>query len=394
MSANSGVIGFSPFSFNPAIRLGSVTGNSDLFVAETASVWSDGFAVRTLSDFNSVANAGTITGRSAGVDLQGSNNVVSNTGEILGPNSIVVRVFAEGLIDNSGTISGRSFGAVTRDGNGTILNSGTISGRTAVFMQGDGTTNDSQLINSGDILGLNDAVFVDDSPIQIVNTGTMSASVFGIVHTLISALHLSELDNAGTITSGEAAYRGTNGVDRIDNSGSIQGDILTYDGVDNINNSGEILGDVDLGNGADIYRVTGTGQTNGLVMAGTGDDTLQGGIFDDSIDGGDGADVIRGRGGDDSITGGAQLDTISGGDGNDTLRGGPGADLLLGNAGDDLVDGGNSAFSGGGQASARTTRNNTLDESQIRIDADGDGTLDARIFLDGAVTLVETDFIL
>ena len=72
LSSNSSVIGFSSFSFDPAISLDSDGTSSNLFVSETASVWSNGFAVRALNDFNQVKNTGTIEGVSAGIDVQGS----------------------------------------------------------------------------------------------------------------------------------------------------------------------------------------------------------------------------------------------------------------------------------------------------------------------------------
>ena len=72
LSSNSSVIGFSSFSFDPAISLDSEGTSSNLFVSETASGWSSEFAVRALNDFNQVKNTGTIEGVAAGIDVQGS----------------------------------------------------------------------------------------------------------------------------------------------------------------------------------------------------------------------------------------------------------------------------------------------------------------------------------
>ncbi|MEP5438619.1 MAG: hypothetical protein ABJQ08_18470, partial [Paracoccaceae bacterium] len=302
LSPNSGVIGFSPINSAAAVRLGTTSGGSNLFVAENASIWSPGIAVFAENGFSTVTNGGIISGLSSGIEMQGSFNGVVNTGDILSASSIGVRVWANGTIENSGTISGTSFGAVTRDGHGEIINSGTISGETAIFMEGDNTGPSSKLKNSGTISGDRSGVFVSTDSIEIVNTGTISAAAEAIELAVSNSVLLSTLDNSGTITASGNAYSGTNGVDQIHNSGNIHGNVRTFNGVDTINSSGQILGDVDLGDGADVYRLTGTGQTSGVVTAGAGDDVVQGGMYEDYINGGDGEDRMRGQGGDDSLT--------------------------------------------------------------------------------------------
>jgi Ca2+-binding RTX toxin-like protein len=81
---------------------------------------------------------------------------------------------------------------------------------------------------------------------------------------------------------------------------------------------------------------------------------------DDRVEGGDGDDVLLGQAGDDCLVGGAGDDFIAGGDGDDELHGSAGDDQLLGgkgrddvkgNAGDDIVkvdaDRANDAYDGG-----------------------------------------------
>ncbi len=83
------------------------------------------------------------------------------------------------------------------------------------------------------------------------------------------------------------------------------------------------------------------------MVAGAGNDTVQGLAGNDTIDGGAGDSLIDdefGSGtngaGDDSFDGGAGNDTLFAGIGNDTVIGGDGDDYLGGEEGDDLIQGG------------------------------------------------------
>ncbi len=106
-----------------------------------------------------------------------------------------------------------------------------------------------------------------------------------------------------------------------------------------------------------IYQGTRQGD---LIVAGVGDDEINGkrgndliagGLGNDLIQGGRGHDILRGdlnnrdpqsdiAGGDDIIHGGRGNDRIGGKSGNDTLYGDQGKDAIWGDAGDDLLDGG------------------------------------------------------
>lgn len=97
-----------------------------------------------------------------------------------------------------------------------------------------------------------------------------------------------------------------------------------------------------------------SGQFDGVVLAGEGDDTIEGsssasayyedrlsgGPGVDSIEGHAGADFLEGEGMGDGLFGGAGDDYISGGDGEDQIGGGPDNDQILGGPDDDIVDGG------------------------------------------------------
>jgi hypothetical protein len=93
----------------------------------------------------------------------------------------------------------------------------------------------------------------------------------------------------------------------------------------------------------------GTTAAAGVVIGGTGVDSITLGNFTSVARGGDGNDTITaaamtagqtaslfGDAGNDLLTGGASADTIDGGAGNDTITGGLLADSLTGGAGDDV----------------------------------------------------------
>ncbi len=113
------------------------------------------------------------------------------------------------------------------------------------------------------------------------------------------------------------------------------------------------------GAGNDVITVAAaaTGKTNTVIAGGgndvvngdTGNDNINGGAGDDNIAGNGGVDTLTGGDGNDLINGGAGVDTISGDAGDDTLNGSGGADIISGGAGADVITGGAGAdaLSGG-----------------------------------------------
>ena len=85
----------------------------------------------------------------------------------------------------------------------------------------------------------------------------------------------------------------------------------------------------------DKGRGTSVSNEGGIVSAGGGDDTIEGGRSADIIRGGSGDDRISGGGGDDALFGDTGDDVISGGEGDDDIAGGSGDDILTGGAGRD-----------------------------------------------------------
>ena len=128
--------------------------------------------------------------------------------------------------------------------------------------------------------------------------------------------------------------------------------------------------------GAD--SIIGTASLN-LILAGDGDDTIQGGAFSDILYGNKGLDFVVGGGGGDTIFGGQNggvesgsplalrtgVETLSGGDGNDVIYGNHGTDLMVGDAGGDTLFGGQDSDTLSGGAGADSLLGNKGDDSLI-----------------------------
>ncbi len=94
-----------------------------------------------------------------------------------------------------------------------------------------------------------------------------------------------------------------------------------------------------IGFGGDDAFNNGT-NVEGLLLGGSGADTLRGGSESDIINGGSGQDTLFGNDGMDRIIGGFGADRIWGGTGNDRIFGGNGENQIRGDDGDDLIFGG------------------------------------------------------
>ncbi|MEO0677276.1 MAG: calcium-binding protein [Pseudomonadota bacterium] len=248
--------------------------------------------------------------------------------------------------------------------------------------------------------------------------------------------------------SGADTIAGGSGDDDID--GGSSSDILRGgSGDDSLNGSGG--NDTLKGGSGDDTLVGGRGNDdlegksgddslrgddgNDTLSGGAGDDTLLGSIGDDNLRGGGGDDELRGEKNNDTLLGGAGDDALFGGSGRDLLMGGSGDDTLSGSTGQDTLIGGSgadtfvfsstadslnsqsrdiirdfeigidhidlsgiaagltfvgtSAFSGGGSREVRMVEIGS--GTNIFIDANGDGTADSRIFLEGVSALLTTD---
>ena len=168
------------------------------------------------------------------------------------------------------------------------------------------------------------------------------------------------LDDFGndTIIGGEAITTGVN-YDTIDLSGTTAPLTVAFDG----DKSGTITDGTNtitfseierliLGPEADVVNATADGA--GIeIVAGGGDDI---------VDGGTGNDIVDGGTGNDTISGGAGNDVLDGGTGDDTLTGGAGDDLFTYSGGSDTITDFN-AGNTGAINDGDTTNNDSIDLS-------------------------------
>ncbi|MBV9932373.1 MAG: calcium-binding protein [Alphaproteobacteria bacterium] len=215
----------------------------------------------------------------------------------------------------------------------------------------------------------------------------------------------------------------------------------TGDDVYIVDNVGDVVVE-NSGEGSDYVYTTLTtytlpdnvegGQYNGTTPL---DFTFTGNALDNVMYGGGGNDVLSGLDGADTLRGQAGNDTLDGGNGDDLLIGGAGADTLTGGAGADMfrigyyesgtgagadritdftsgVDqidlsgwdantnvAGDQAFTFVGNAAFTSTAGELRTyfdgtNTWIQGDINGDGVADFEVKLDGAVTVVSSDFVL
>lgn len=152
-----------------------------------------------------------------------------------------------------------------------------------------------------------------------VNNAGIIDSFYAVVFGAMSPGTTSRLVNSGVIVGADTTYgaviRGASTTETfvVDNTGTIKGahayDATLGDGVDLINNSGVMVGDVLLHTLDDKYNGK-KGYVNGLVDGGDGADILNGGVKLDNFVGGAGADTLYGYLGKDKLAGGADADTF------------------------------------------------------------------------------------
>ncbi|MBW4982972.1 hypothetical protein KZZ07_10505 [Mameliella sp. CS4] len=348
----------------------------------------------------------------AGITTQtgdGFSLTITETGSLISfadSPSITVLYFnggtgAEQTLVNHGLISIEKGTAIVSSGGTTVTNTGQISAASPIFFfNGSG----DYLVNSGTIAAnayddanqddrFNNAVIVENTDSRVTNLaggvlsavgteaaglrvagsadGTViinageitSANGWGVDISNVVVAPTFVVNNSGIISGDEGALRGHDGgIDRVNNSGQMLGNVDLRGGNDKLFNTGQILGFVYLGDGSDVYNgkgglvtetVTGGADNDTLIGGSQGDyfigsagrDLLLGNEGNDTLYGADStasdatADIIRGGAGDDQILGAAGNDTLIGGDDNDTVNGAAGNDLIIGNAGDDSLTG-------------------------------------------------------
>ncbi|MBW4982969.1 hypothetical protein KZZ07_10490 [Mameliella sp. CS4] len=321
----------------------TLTGHST--TAQTMTGYDTG--ILTDADANLVVNGDAITSTGDGNSLSINGSVIAYSSSTHNAvdhdgNTFFAYVGPSGYVNS---LEGDAF-----DLKGTytmrVHNTGTIlSAFDAIDVRQTDGAAPIKIVNSGTIIGGSDGLVLDSgsAKVTIVNSGTIEGDASGIFSNFFTgSTGTTVLRNSGTISGGSGMSYTTetgSGVDRIFNSGIMNGDVKMGDGNDRLDNNGGVI--------------------NGTVLAGTGNDTLAGGENTDDFSGGADADTIVGRGGDDLlngdsgddyILGGAGNDDIDAGDDNDTVNanagddsiyGEGGNDLLVGQDGSDLLDGGN-----------------------------------------------------
>jgi Ca2+-binding RTX toxin-like protein len=284
-------------------------------------------------------------------------------------------------------------------------------------------TNNRVFVHSGaeirvsDEIGLYWGIYVYGSSSSIVNDGVIDGH-FGVVFKAASPSTSSTITNSGTIIGYDTTVGtvtrdiGSTETLIVNNTGLIEGEVSFTsnlgNGVDIINNSGTMIGDVILAGLDDKYNGK-KGFVDGIVDGGEGADTLNGGLKLDHFLGGAGADTLYGNIGKDKLGGGADADTFiykavaeSAGKTVDTI-------LDFSKAEDDLfnihaIDAnttksgnqdftfiGNAAFDGDkGDLRFFVSGGNTT----FQADINGDKKADFTVKLTGEISLAASDFLL
>ena len=304
-----------------------------------------GVYLSTGADNVVVINDGVIFGDDQGIYSNGTGTVVRNSGTIDAiPNGVAIQLDQGGQVINSGDITG--FTGVLFTGSGSITNTGEIHGAEYGLELFSINRSAPQMVvqNDGLIIGDNAAAigsFIEPTTDLVIrNSGILSSDGGPAIN--VDSAALMVLRNDGTIssTAGTTIDSTSTRVDRVANTGLIDGDVALNGGADVVVNGGTILGDLILGDQNDLYRGTGTGIVSGVVDGGNNNDTLIGASGNDSLNGGSNEDLLVGHGGDDTMDGGFGNDTLLGGAGDDSLSGSNGTDILNGGAGSDDLSGG------------------------------------------------------
>lgn len=199
-------------------------------------------------------------------------------------------------------------------------------GSTGIICGGVVAAHATNISNNGVILGsANWGIFEAES-------GTYTIANFGEIfgQILISGTGIHTIKNSGAIVGVSLAINALGGdVEKVTNSGRIDGDIALGGGNDTFTNSGLIVADssgVDMGGGNDTFTnfitdalgVTKSGIIQGTIQLLDGNDTFNGGSEKETVQDYLGKDTYKLGGGDDvfiavATSSDTQLDTIAGG---------------------------------------------------------------------------------
>jgi uncharacterized protein YhjY with autotransporter beta-barrel domain len=231
--------------------------------------------------------AGVITGSSvsgsySSVYIQG-NGTVNNAGGIHGVYDGVHIKNGSGTVINSGTISGTTDAGVDIGaGGGTVSNTGTISGYYGVYIGGNGTVSNSDLITATNKYGVE---IVGDGTVTNAGTGTISTSGNYAAVYIHGAGGASSVTNSNAITGTSSSYYsagvgfggtsvgfGASSFSLVNNAGGTISGSATYNGQ-SVSAYGvrarSYNGNISITNAAGGL-ITGTATASGYSASGTG----------------------------------------------------------------------------------------------------------------------------
>jgi len=252
------------------------------------------------------------------VEIRGEN---INAGQIFAIShsgfAVVFTSYYTATITNSGLIAAGAYGGYFAKGI-SLLNGGTVFNQTygQILVEGVGAVGidfgrgrhpASQPYDDIVNAGLIEVVSLDSN---FSSVGIELSGATGEVHRVL---------NSGTIRADFALLSNDDTVQDFVNlsGGLVEGSIDLREGNDRVQNSGTIRGDLFLGDGNDFVD-NSSGLIDGFIDLEGGDDQFFGGTYNDEVYGGAGNDTIAGNGGDDFL---------EGGDGNDSINGGSGFDI-------------------------------------------------------------------
>ena len=191
---------------------------------------------------------------------------------------------------------------------------------------------------------VNNVSVLDDNRVEKQLLQTVAPNVLTNADVTILAVTATFSPSTGTLSMVGDTFDNNIEISRADNGNILvnDGEVAIVGGTPTVNNTTRVFV---LGlNGDDtiVFNEANGALPQGILLGGSGNDTLIGGSGQDFILGGSGNDFIRGSNNDDRLFGGSGNDTALGDRGNDRVLGQTGRDLLIWNNGDgsDLMEGG------------------------------------------------------
>ncbi|TNE66577.1 MAG: hypothetical protein EP335_03160, partial [Alphaproteobacteria bacterium] len=251
----------------------------------------DMFAIR-IGTNGSLVNSGTLVVAgpydASGIVIYGGTDIANSGSVYAVGNDIVYGVETASRVvasfDNSGLISAWSENAAY-----------------GVEFEGNSFTNSGIIEAVGQNRSFGVMVGIPSTAFSFTNTGTITATSAGNVASSygIYASWEGDYSNDGTVQGFYSFFSAApNGSVSLANTGTLLGNVATGSTSDEISNTGQINGFVRLGGGNDTFA-SADGHIFGLIDGGTGDDSIVGSVDGDLIYSGSGADTLTGGEGGD-----------------------------------------------------------------------------------------------